>query len=284
MSGKSRFQIQVGTSTTPEHVEIEPINVPDEFAAAKFGKQVPGKMLTWPPEGQSLVRVTIGTLKQIGAFSGEDNFTADVLTENAWIKPIHLAAFHVYFYDNQNVRIGESYLSVNDLPVNTKAKSDLNVRTRGKPSRLELVAVNVPDEFASFLPKKEIPITVNSVPQGALLRLDGEEQGTTPKIVKFVPGKHLLTFSLPGYGEGKYPFEVKPDDAPGGSITLELGSAMHDTVELRDGSVLTGDVEAMSATEVEIRIGGSIQKVNRNSVKRILLIERMPVAEPQQAQ
>jgi hypothetical protein len=27
---------------------------------------------------------------------------------------------------------------------------------------------------------------------------------------------------------------------------------------------------------MEIRIGGSIQKLNRNSIKRILLIERMP--------
>ena len=133
-----------------------------------------------------------------------------------------------------------------------------------------------PDAFAQFIPKKEIPITVNSVPQGAALKVDGQDVGTTPKIVKFSPGKHEITFVLQGYAPGRYPFEVKPDDAPGGSITLELGSAMHDTVELRDGSVLTGDVEDMSASELEIRIGGSIQKLNRNSIKRILLIERMP--------
>jgi hypothetical protein len=86
----------------------------------------------------------------------------------------------------------------------------------------------------------------------------------------------MLTFGLSGYSPGTYPFEVRPDDAPGGSINFELGAAMHDTVELRDGSVLTGDVETLSAADMEIRIGGSIQKLNRNSIKRILLIERMP--------
>jgi len=43
----------------------------------------------------------------------------------------------------------------------------------------------------------------------------------------------------------------------GGSVSYELGSAVHDTVELRDGSVLNGDVESISATEVVVRTGGT---------------------------
>jgi hypothetical protein len=45
----------------------------------------------------------------------------------------------------------------------------------------------------------------------------------------------------------------------------------------------TGDVEILTATEMEIRVGGNIQKLNRNSIKRVLLIERVPV-ETQAAQ
>jgi hypothetical protein len=51
---------------------------------------------------------------------------------------------------------------------------------------------------------------------------------------------------------------------------------VHDTVELRDGSVLNGDLESVSATEVVVRVGGSMQRLNRNQVKRILLVERDP--------
>jgi len=241
-----------------------------------LAKDPPPQVLTWPPQGPPLVRITLGRFVETAAYNGQKNYRSDVLAENLWGKPIHLAAFTVYFYDKDKVRNGEGYITITDLPVDGRAKFEFDVTTSGKPEGLELVPKNVPDAFAQYIPKKEIPITVNSVPQGAVLKVDGQDQGTTPKIVKFTPGKHLITFALQGYAEGRYPFEVKADDAPGGSITLELGSAMHDTVELRDGSVLTGDVENLSATDLEIRIGGSIQKLNRNSVKRILLIERMP--------
>ena len=49
---------------------------------------------------------------------------------------------------------------------------------------------------------------------------------------------------------------------------------MHDTVELRDGSVISGDLESVSATEVVLRIAGKDAKYDRNQVKRILLVER----------
>jgi hypothetical protein len=68
--------------------------------------------------------------------------------------------------------------------------------------------------------------------------------------------------------------EIIPNDVSGGSVSYELGISAHDTVELRDGSVLSGDVQSMSATEVFIRIGGAIQSLNRNQVKRIVLIQR----------
>lgn len=121
---------------------------------------------------------------------------------------------------------------------------------------------------------KTISITVNSVPQGAAVKLDGSDVGTTPKLVQAGVGKHILEFSKEGFNTGKFPLEIGPDDVSGGSVSYELGESAHDTVELRDGSVLNGDLQSVSATEVVMRIGGSMQHLNRNQEKRILLVER----------
>ena len=111
------------------------------------------------------------------------------------------------------------------------------------------------------------------------MKIDGASAGTTPKIVQVVPGKHALTFSKEGFNSGTFPLEITADDVSGGSISYELGTSVHDTVELRDGSVLSGDVQSVSGTEVVVRVGGVVQRFTRNQVKRILLIEREPPTE-----
>jgi hypothetical protein len=73
---------------------------------------------------------------------------------------------------------------------------------------------------------------------------------------------------------GHFPLEVGLNDVSGGSMSYELGTSAHATVELRDGSVLNGDLESVSATEVVMRIGGNLQHFSRNLVKRMLLVER----------
>jgi hypothetical protein len=67
-------------------------------------------------------------------------------------------------------------------------------------------------------------------------------------------------------------------DTSGGSVSYELGTAAHDTVELRDGSILSGDLISISGMQIQLRIGGSTQTFDRNQVKRILLTERDPVS------
>ena len=141
---------------------------------------------------------------------------------------------------------------------------------------LKLVPQTLPTELRAQAPPRSISITVNSVPQGASLKVDGEDSGITPKIVRMTPGKHVLEFSKEGFNTGKFPLEIGPDDASGGSVSYELGTLAHDTVELRDGSVLVCDVESMSATEVVLRVGGALQHMDRNKIKRMLLVERDP--------
>jgi hypothetical protein len=55
---------------------------------------------------------------------------------------------------------------------------------------------------------------------------------------------------------------------------LGLGALAHDTIEMRDGTTLTGDIESMSASSVVVRVAGKIQSLDRNLVKRILLVQR----------
>ena len=94
--------------------------------------------------------------------------------------------------------------------------------------------------------------------------------------MRVTPGKHVLEFSKEGFNSGKFPLEISPDDASGGSVSYELGTLAHDTVELRDGSVLVCDVESMSATQIVIRVGGALEHMDRNKIKRMLLVERDP--------
>lgn len=115
------------------------------------------------------------------------------------------------------------------------------------------------------------------MPQGAALTVDGKAVGTTPKIVDIAIGKHMLEFAKEGFNPGKFPLEITAHNASGGSVSYELGGAAHDTIELRDGSVLEGDLASINGMQVQLRIGGNIQNFDRNQVKRILLTERDPV-------
>jgi len=59
-------------------------------------------------------------------------------------------------------------------------------------------------------------------------------------------------------------------------VSYELGTSAHDTLELRDGTVLSGDLVSVSGMEIRVRVGGAIQTLDRKKVKRILLAERDP--------
>lgn len=70
---------------------------------------------------------------------------------------------------------------------------------------------------------------------------------------------------------------------------MELGGLSRDTVELRDGSVVLGDVISVSMTQVLVRVDGREQTYDRNQVKKVMLVEReviqqAPVTQPVPAQ
>jgi hypothetical protein len=242
-------------------------------------KEPPPLVIVWPASGAPVVRFTFSKFKETSSSGKQHNYTTDVTAENLWDKKISEAAFTLYVFDKDKIRIAEAWLSISDVSPGSVVKFQTFINASGTLASLELVPRSLPTELQGFLPLKTISITVNSIPQGAELKIDGTPAGTTPKIVHVTPGKHVLTFSKEGFNSGTFPMETAPDAVSGGSVSYELGTSAHDTVELRDGSVLSGDVESMSATDVIVRVGGTVQHFARNQVKRIVLIQREPPSE-----
>lgn len=198
----------------------------------------------------------------------ERTYVTDTIAENLSDKTIGNANFSLYVFDKNKARIGEGYISLTNVSAGQTVKFQITLAASGSP--VSLAVSNATSTLHT------VSMTVNSVPQGALLKVDGKEAGTTPKVVDVAVGKHTLDFSKEGFNSGKFPLEITSRDASGGSVSYELGSAAHDTVELRDGSVLSGDLVSVSGMQITVRIGGNTQSFDRNQVKRILLTERDP--------
>lgn len=244
------------------------------FIAAGEAKDPQGQTIVWPENGQPVLRFVFGKLKEGTPYGRERNYNCETTAQNLWDKKISIATFSLYLFDKSNVRIGEGFVQVTNVAPGEVIKFQATFHSAGVPVTFKLAAQTVPPEMRPLAPPRSISITINSVPQGAALKVDGEESGTTPKIVRVTPGKHVLEFNKEGFNPGKFPLEIGQDDASGGSVSYELGTLSHDTIELRDGTVLVCDVESMSATEVVLRVGGALQRMDRNKIKRILLVER----------
>ncbi|MBZ5600204.1 MAG: PEGA domain-containing protein [Acidobacteriia bacterium] len=231
-----------------------------------LAKDQPSQIIVWPDSGTPVLRFTLGKFKEAGSFGNRRTYLIDTVAENLSSKAIPSEAFSLYLFDKNRVRIGEGWITLSNVAPGQAVKFQINVDTSGTPVSASIIAArDVP---------RTISITVNSVPQGALLKIDGTEAGTTPKMLQVGIGKHVLEFSKEGFNTGHFPLEIGPADVSGGSVSYELGASAHDTIELRDGSVLTGDLESVSATEVVVKVGGTLQHLSRNQVKRISMVER----------
>jgi hypothetical protein len=237
-------------------------------------KDAPVQTIAWPESGTPILKFTFGKFKELGSLGGQRSYMTETTAENLWSKPISSATFSLYLYDKNKTRIGEGYISLNNVGPSQTIKFDTTIGTSGAPVSLSLLATSIPHELAPLAPPRKVSITINSVPQGATLTVDGTEMGVTPKIAQLAVGKHTLGFVKEGFNNGTFPMEIGSDDASGGSVSYELGTSAHDTIELRDGSILTGDLLSVDATEVTLRVGGAAQRLDRNQVKRILMVER----------
>ncbi|MFZ0275538.1 MAG: PEGA domain-containing protein [Candidatus Sulfotelmatobacter sp.] len=252
------------------------------FPAVLLAKNEPTIVMTWPAD-KPAIKLTFERFRQLGNYAGQSTFISEVSVQNLTDKQIARATFTVYLMDKNKVRIGEGTLEVSDLEAGQTAKVQFQFNSVGIPASIILSAKK------DMLGAKTIPLRVVSVPPGARLKVDGQEAGTTPVMVRLTVGTHQFDLTKEGYAPGGTPLDVTPDELPGGSITVELGGLSRDMVELRDGSVVLGDVISMSMTEVLMRVDGREQTYDRNQVKKIMLVERQviqqaPLAQPVPAQ
>jgi PEGA domain len=240
----------------------------------------PLAVIDWPETGTPTLRFTFSKFKVLPGMGGLHGYVMDTAALNLSSKLIPNARFRVYLFDKNKARVGEDAIQVSNIGPGETVKFETTVTASGAPVSVSL------QEIQSA--PKEISITVNSTPQGATLKVDGTEQGATPRMITVGAGKHILTFAKEGFVAGNFPLEIGPNDVSGGSVTYDLGAASFDTIELRDGTVLNGDLVSVSGMDVEVRIGGVIQHLDRNKIKRMILTLRdtpsadVPPAAPQQ--
>jgi len=228
-------------------------------------------VLTWPANGKdTMLRFTMGKLRQISSVSGQSDYMGEALAENLSGKAIPSASFYLYLLDKNGKRVGEGYLEVTNLAAGQQAKVPVTAHALGSFARMELQPQHLPSDD----PLK-IKMSITSVPSGASLKLDAQQSGVTPQVLSITPGKHVLEFSKEGYVTENTPLDIAENALPG-SVNLQLNPLTLDTVVLRDGAVVMGDLISVTTTGVTINAKGKPVKLQRNRVARIVLVERKP--------
>jgi hypothetical protein len=245
-------------------------------AVAALAKTEPPIVMLWPSDKPAL-KLTFDKFRGQGSYGGQNSYSTEVTVENLTDKQIPRAFFTVYFMDRNKVRIGQGSLQVADLDAGQSAKIQFQFYSVGVPASLALSAKK---DMLTPSGGKTISLRIISVPPGATLKVDGQDSGTTPVMVRLAVGPHQLDLIKEGYAPGSTPLDVTPDELPGGSITVELGGLSRDTVELRDGTVLLGDVISLSMTEVVVHVDGKDQSYPRNLVKKVMFVERVIEQHP----
>lgn len=236
------------------------------LTAAAVAKEAPLQIIDWPVTDAPVIRFTFGKFKMLPGMSNMHGYVMDVMAENLSSRPIYSARFSLYLFDKNKVRIGEDAIGLSNVGPGETVKFETTGMASGMPASVSIQEI--------VQAPKSISVTVNSIPQGAMLKLDGADVGITPRIINAGLGKHILTFSKEGFNTGNFPLEISRDDVSGGTVSYELGTSAFDSIELRDGSVLNGDLVSISGMDVEIRVGGSIQHIERNKIKRVMFTQR----------
>ena len=232
------------------------------------------QVINWPSESNVVLKFTVSKISRMGSYGGHSTWSIDTSVQNLYTKPISRAQFLLYLFDKNKVRIGDGYIDLSNIRAGETVKVPVTAETAGAPASISVSAKELPADLQSFAPPKEVSLTVYSVPSEAKLTVDGKEAGVTPAAVHLNVGSHMVTFEKQGYSKGTFPLVVSPDQLSGGTITFELGTSAHDTIELRDGTVITGDLQSIDTRQVVIDIGGKPQTFERNQVKRVLLVQR----------
>jgi hypothetical protein len=217
----------------------------------------------WPDADKPMLKLVFAGFARVGLVNGAGIYSSDVTAQNLSDQSMPRSVFTVNILDANGVKIGKARLQLDAIAPYRTGKSQIQFSAAGTPTNVALIA------------GKTIPLSVKSVPPGASFSVDGQEAGVAPKIYDFTIGSHTIEFHKEGYAPGSTQLDVAADELPGGSISLELGGLSQDTVELRDGTTITGDLVSMTLREAVFQVEGKAKTLDRNQIKKIYLVERV---------
>jgi hypothetical protein len=231
-----------------------------------------GIVMFWPNQDNAILKLTFSRFQNMATYGAQMTLISNVVVQNLSTKLIPKASFSVALLDKDRVRVGNGNLVIDDLNAGESAKVQFQCQSTGAPAVLSISARNNGGVPVSL---KTIPMTIITVPAGASLKVDDKDEGLTPARINVGVGTHQLEMRKEGFAVATTPLEVAPDEAPGGSMTITLGGLTDDTIELRDGSIITGGVMSMTLETVVIDVNGQRETIERNKVKKIFLVERI---------
>lgn len=241
------------------------------FSSA-FAKDNPVVMY-WPSQDNAAMRLSFAKFQLFATGKSQGMYLSDVTVENLTTKFIPRIYFDVYVTDKAGVRIGDGVLTISNVGPSQQIKTQVQVVCLGTPAGFSISARK------DMMEPKTVPLKILSNPPGAALKVDGQDGGVTPVVVKLTVGTHSLLLNKEGYATSTTPVEIAPDELPGGSITIDLGGLSRDTVELRDGTVVLGDVLSMTLTSVVVRVDGNDKTYDRNLIKKLMLVEHVTTTQ-----
>src|SRR5215471_4208469 len=143
----------------------------------------PAVSVNWPSNDHPTLKISFGKFQKSGVVNGQGIFIVDVNAQNVSDQVMPRSVFTVFIADKSNVRIGRARLQLAEIPPYRAEKAQLQFSAAGDPAGVSLLA------------GKTIPLRVISVPPGASFKVDGSDEGMTPKMVDFTIGSHTLEFS-----------------------------------------------------------------------------------------
>ncbi|MEY2414043.1 MAG: hypothetical protein QOD84_2649 [Acidobacteriaceae bacterium] len=158
------------------------------FSCLAAAKDQPFQVVTWPESGQPVLRFSFSKFKEIGGIGKEHTYVTEVSAENLSPKTINGSIFNLYVFDRSKARVSEGFINLSNVPAGQTVRFQVTLAVSGIPASVSVATAAATTNTNAPRP---VSITVNSVPQGAAVKLDGKELGTTPRTVEIAIGQHM---------------------------------------------------------------------------------------------
>src|SRR5882757_8244499 len=137
------------------------------FTVPALAKDRPLQVIDWPTTGTPVLRFTFAKFKQLNGMSNTRGYVMDTMAANLSPRVISSARFSVYLFDKNKIRVGEDFITLNNVGPSETVKLQFTIMTSGTP-----VSISIQDTAQTA---RAVSLTVNSTPQGAMLKVDGTE-------------------------------------------------------------------------------------------------------------